>query len=524
MEINIMNYIGTKCISSDGYECEIIERMTFDKSPSSCKYKVKFVDGLEGVWAYPTLKQSDFRYESRERNYIGANFKSSDGYECKIIKQITFDTMPSKCMYQVLFSDGYKSDFNLGTLRSRQFRRHRLYRGIIGKSFFSKDNYEFSVIKNLTGDKMPSQSTYEIKFKDGYVTKAGYNSIVNQSISRYVRINLIGNKYISQDGYNFRVISLIKSGRTTRESKFLIRFEDGNEQEVTGRSIIDNTVKFLLDLIGQVFRSKDGYLCTIIRQVDSKSKLHACKYEVLFEDNTTAVHTYNTLLYGTFIKNRKVNYVGKKFTSTDGFVCEVISQDGDNCIVKYEDNLIKNYKRDTLVSGRFKKGNGDIIGKTFVSRDGCNIKVLKQTTFDNVLSLCRFEVERSDGLKFELSYQTIKNIPKYCYKHRKNYNIGGLFKSADNYKCKIFEQVIEKNSNNESYYGVVFEDGFKDIKRVGNQFYKINQRDFIKIDFDNNNIDKFHLCTCNKCGMTNLLTYDEIYEHKKSHILHDINE
>ena len=467
-------YIGEVYISKDNYKCVIIKQVTFDKSPSRCKYKVKFEDGVVKEYSRASLTNGIFtKYSYKDKKYIGQEFKSKDGYNCKIIEQITFDKSPSQCKYKVLFDDGVVKEYCYSSLVQSAFVKDDKI-NYINNEFISKDGYKCKIIEQVTFDKAPCNCRYLVKFEDGL--KKDY-------------------RYVSLARGDF-----FKNSRNNR------------------------------NYIGLEFTSIDGYKCKIIKQVTFDRKPYNCRYLVKFEDGLEKVYSYDNLRHGKFAKVKYESCIGKEFVSSDGYKCKIVKQITfdkmpTQCryLVKFEDGKEKEYKYSSLYSSSFTRENirdFEYIGLEFKSKDGHKCKIIEQITFDKSPSQCKYKVKFEDGVEGIYKYTTLQ-VGSFL-KTRNNY-IDGEFVSKDGYKCKIIEQVTFDKAPSKCRFGVKYENGecrildFRSLKR--GVFDLHSKQNSIRIYKRNILDDAYHLCFCRKCNQEFIMNYEEIYKHEKNHIL-----
>ena len=159
----------------------------------------------------------------------------------------------------------------------------------------------------------------------------------------------------------------------------------------------------------------------------------------------------------------------------------------------------------------------ELIGKMFTSKDGYEYKII-DFTIDDFLEY--YTILFEDGRK---NYLYVKDlITGEVYKYSSAKHIGEIFKSMDNEECRIINLIEHSSNVSRSRFEVEFEDGFRRIfsySALKNGFRKYPRysegfsiiiRDIIK---------GYHVCKCNLCKSRYIMTYDEIYEHRKGHIL-----
>lgn len=132
----------------------------------------------------------------------------------------------------------------------------------------------------------------------------------------------------------------------------------------------------------------------------------------------------------------------------------------------------------------------DIIGKSFISKDGYTAVVIKDLTPDKILSLSKYLLRFESGLEKPYTYVRLRDG---FYKDKgftliKN-RIGDVFISKDGYKCTVIAEVDADNKNSKKKrYTVQFEDGLtRDYNiRVLQQGFKRYYEDIQYADYTGN--------------------------------------
>ena len=402
---------------------------------------------------------------SRTNDYIGREFISKDGYKCTIIRQLTFDKRASQCRYKVEFEDGTVLEFSYKTLRQGDFNKIKAKNLEVGSTVCSKDGYKGKILEIASSDQ------YKVQFDDGEVrtysggTLKTCDFIKERKFPYFSFETIIGQKFKGRDDCVCTVQEIAEKGDNLRKSKLLVEFDSGCKKIFNYRTLINHnfTDNFdvTIDYSNKKFISSDGYTCKIVERLTFDDIFSNCCFKVVYDDGTEAVYKYLALYNGNFSKSRKVSLIGKKFTG----------RDGNSCVVEKALGL--------------------------------------GTSKSSMLYLVRFE----DGHTREFTYRTLitGNFVKYS---KIRFNVGAKDLSIDGIRYQVIERIKH------SYIVVEYEDGFKDIVHLHN-IKRFRKTEFY-IRIDEEVISGYYKCECLKCGLKNIMTYDEIYKHKKKHILKSI--
>ena len=248
------------------------------------------------------------------------------------------------------------------------------------------------------------------------------------------------------------------------------------------------------DYIGKRFKSKDGYWYEVVERITFDNVASKSRYKIRFEDGTELVAFYTYIRYGKVVKD---------------------SESWDRC------KTFKKYISSKFdLEQQFLSNNlQNLVDAVFESRDGYLCRLLQISNsvhHPNKLSYAKCVVEFESGFKCILTGNSlIKGTFEYLSLYSKANQL-----TLDNYKYDVFDK-FKSNNRNTKYLGVVYSDGFKDIlpsTSVSSGFRRFrNNKNMIRLISKISN--NYYVCQCDVCSMKNIMTYDEIYEHKKRHIL-----
>lgn len=464
----ISTHIGEKFQTQDGYTCEITKRITFGKPPCQCQYEVKFEDGQISTFAYKTLQHGIVKSRIRKYKtmpYIGRQFISKDGYTCTIIRQSTFGQQLCHCRYEVEFEDHSIREFEYSHIASGEFYKIRP-NSILRKTYYSTDGFCCTIKSQL-------EDSVEVEFEDGYTRTIKYHTLVGKNFSKYPQGYMLDREYVSRDGYKYSVINESQPG------KYTVKFEDGTTKIYSRNSIANRKVRRFAstyeNLLGQRFTNTSDESCVVVKQTQLCSIKSKCKYLVEFEDGYQEEFGYTSLKQGTFQNHNPNKYVGKSFKGLDDYVCTVT----------------------------------------------------KRLTYDKTCNNSMYEVEFEDGSTGRHTLKCLKSGKFKKYDSRYIDKLSTInHETIDGYRYEILENLTPGDSSSRCQYKIRFEDGLLQIRHyssIMSGFYKYTYNNLIQI-ITTDVIKGHHLCRCTKCGMKNILTYDEIFEHEKLHKLKEENK
>ena len=332
------DYIGRKFKGRDGNECTIIEQLTFDKKPSHCRYKVRYKDGVVRNFSYITLRQGDFNKVQPKTIQIGDVLKSKDGFECKVlgVVEVKNTVRDSQSKYRIRFNDGFEKVLCLKSLSDGNFVKYNL-KDYIGQEYISRDGYKCRVISIVDANVLASKAYYNVEFEDGLKAQYNISTLLGCKFTHDTLVDPILNKeFVSNDGYKFRVIERITFEKNHSRSKYRIRFDDGYENILSYHMLMyEGTKRFsnhTKDYIGTKYMSKDGYECEIIKRLTFDKEAWNSKFLVRFEDGTEQERTLYPILRGNFNKiiPKTGSHIGEEYISKEGMSFKVVEQVTDN--------------------------------------------------------------------------------------------------------------------------------------------------------------------------------------------------
>lgn len=375
-------------------------------------------------------------------------------------------------------------------------------------------------------------------------------------MSRYIEA---GHNGVSKDGYSFKLIE-------RKEDSFVVKFDiDGSIKKYKGRfssnRVIYSTNGNSIYNVGYKGVSKDGYNYELVEKNSSS-------FIVVFEDRT--IKKYNSSFAKDLVvykESLKIK-VGYKGVSKDGYKYEIIQNESDFFKVRFEDKKEKVYKKvDGVISLSKIRYNGrnegyrkydinyrgisvDGYEYTIVERDADSttvrfdidgskktykgyfskkdIRYRKSERYkegDRGFSVEGYEytVIRVDDKYVEVQFLRDNKVKKYSrrfygqirYKdERANYKVGDERVFGYFGLCTIidisdkFIKIKDKSSNiillRRNGRGIVL--NISDYERICN--FKINY-----VVGYNSSKESFRPCRCNYCGMSDILTIEEIVEH-----------